>query len=255
MVNIFAWNEHSEGAKALADAMSIKRIKHENSKYKGNPKKIVINWGSSNVPAEVGKSKVINKAEIIKLCSDKLAFFDAIAGKNVSIPDWTTDSDVALRWIAEGHTVCARTILNGHSAKGLIILDKDNPDKFVKAPLYTKYIPKVDEYRVHVVNGKIIDVQRKALRPGWIDEHGADVNYKVRNLENGFIYVRNNVNAPKTVTDEALKAVEAIGLDFGAVDVVFNKKRDLGYVLEINSAPGLEGTSVENYAKALADYV
>lgn len=130
-------------------------------------------------------------------------------------------------------------------------MDKDNPKSFVKAPLYTKYVPKKDEYRVHVVAGKVIDVQRKALRNGWLEEHGGDVNYKVRNLANGFVYVRQDVVAPKQVMEEPVKAMEILKLDFGAVDVVYNAKKESAYVLEINTAPGLEGTSVDNYAKAL----
>jgi hypothetical protein len=254
MINIFAWNEFSEGAKQLASAMEIKRIKHENSRYKGSQKKVVINWGSSQVPAEIMKSRVLNPPELVLLCSNKLRFFEKLSGRDVSIPDWTNDFDQAVRWVADGHVVCARTILNGHSAAGLVLMDKDNPKSFVRAPLYTKYVPKKDEYRVHVVAGKVIDIQRKALRNGWVEENGPDVNYKIRNLQNGFVYVRQGVDAPKQVTSEAVKAMTVVGLDFGAVDVIFNEKQDKAYVLEINSAPGLEGTSVENYAKALGAF-
>lgn len=250
-INIFSWNEHSEGAKELAREMGIKRIRHENSKYKGSQRKYVINWGSSQVPDELRKSNLLNKPENILLASNKLKFFETLSEKEINIPDWTNDLNVAVRWVSEGYKVCARTILSGHSAAGLVIMHKDDLESLkVKAPLYTKYIPKKDEYRVHVVNGSVIDVQRKALRNGWVDEHGPDVNYQVRNLANGFVYVRQNVDAPKGVTDQALIAMGIIGLDFGAVDVIWNEKQKKAYVLEINSAPGLEGTSIENYAKA-----
>lgn len=250
-VNIYSWNEASEGAKQLAAAMGIKRLKHEGSKYKGKPDKTVINWGSSSVPDEVKKSKILNHPSVISVCADKLKFFKALSGQGVTIPDWTDDYDQAIKWVSDGHTVCARTVLSGHSATGLVLMDKDNPKTFVKAPLYTKYVPKKDEYRVHVVSGQVIDVQRKALRNGWLEEHGDNVNYKVRNLANGFVYVREGFTAPKQVTEEALKAMAILKLDFGAIDVIFNAKKDTAYVLEINTAPGLEGTSVDNYAKAL----
>ena len=48
----------------------------------------------------------------------------------------------------------------------------------------------------------------------------------------------------------ALAAMVASGLDFGAVDVIWNSRRLEAYVLEINSAPGLQGQTVENYAAA-----
>jgi D-alanine-D-alanine ligase-like ATP-grasp enzyme len=41
-------------------------------------------------------------------------------------------------------------------------------------------------------------------------------------------------------------------LDFGAVDIIYNAKRNECYVLEVNTAPGLEGTTVEKYATKFA---
>lgn len=248
---IYSWEFNSNGAKELGTAIPARRIRHENSSFVGSPKKKVINWGSSSLPPEVIKCNVINKPENIAVCSNKLNFFKEISGK-CSVPDWTTDIKIAMQWVADGSLVCARTILQGHSGAGLVIMSKDNSKTFTKAPLYTRYIPKQDEYRIHVVNNEIIDVQRKAIRPGWIEEHdGAKPNFHIRNLANGFIYVRNDVNPPDIVKQEALKAITASGLVFGAVDVIYNSKRKSAYVLEINTAPGLEGTSVQNYANAL----
>lgn len=244
---IYPWNFYSESAQNLAKALGIKRIKHENSKLIGNKNKTVINWGASKLPDEVSKCNIINNSKSVSLCSNKLSFFREISGK-ASVPDWTNDPATAFQWVANGDTVCARTVLNGHSAEGLILMTKDS-STHVEAPLYTKYVPKIDEYRVHVVANEAIDIQRKALRPGWIEEHGAP-NHKIRNLANGFIYVRNNLNPPAQVIGEAVKAVKAMGLDFGAVDVIWNQKRSTAYVLEINTAPGLEGTTLENYTNA-----
>ncbi len=251
---LYAWNKTSEGGANLITALDGKRIKHENSKFKGGKKKVVINWGSSSLPEEVQKSSVLNEPKAISICSNKLTFFKHLAenGK-ISIPDWTNDPDTAYKWVSDGVIVCARTVLQGHSAEGLVLMTKDDPKSLVKAPLYTKYIPKEDEYRVHIVGDKVIDIQRKALRNGWIDEHGP-ANYKIRNLANGFIYVRNDINPPKSVSEVAIAAIDAVGLDFGAVDVIWNRKRDTSYVLEINTAPGLEGSTVENYAKAIKTY-
>jgi glutathione synthase/RimK-type ligase-like ATP-grasp enzyme len=250
MLYIYSWKAASEGSKALAVALNARRIKHENSTFKGGPKKIVINWGSSSVPSEVEKSSVLNKPQAVGVCANKLNFFNKVSG-HCSVPDWTTDTQVAMSWVAEGSLVCARTVLSGHSAEGLVIMSKDNLSSFTKAPLYTRYIPKQDEYRVHVVRGEIIDVQRKALRTNYIEENdGKKPNFHIRNLANGFVYVRGDVNPPESVFTEAKNAITAAGLDFGAVDLIFNNKRNTAYVLEINSAPGIEGTTVTNYANA-----
>jgi glutathione synthase/RimK-type ligase-like ATP-grasp enzyme len=46
----------------------------------------------------------------------------------------------------------------------------------------------------------------------------------------------------------AVHCVSALGLDFGAVDVIENKKGS--WILEVNTAPGLEGQTLEVYRSA-----
>ena len=58
-------------------------------------------------------------------------------------------------------------------------------------------------------------------------------------------------DSPQQVLDQAKLAVKATGLDFGAVDIIWNNLQEKAYVLEINTAPGLEGQSVETYKKFL----
>lgn len=248
---LYAYNPGSQGAKELGIALGIQRIKNENSRFVGGKNKIVINWGASELPEQVLRSTIINHPDRVKEATDKLSFFRKIASfKGHFLPDWTTDHKEAISWCAEGATVVARTVLRGHSGNGIRIMEPDKPETFVKAPLYTKYIPKNEEYRVHIVKGDVIDIQRKIL-PKERAEDQKPINWKVRNLANGFIYVREGVNPEKTVLDAARHTMEASGLDFGAVDIVCHNKTKRPYVLEINTAPGLEGQTVQSYARAL----
>ena len=81
---------------------------------------------------------------------------------------------------------------------------------------------------------------------------GGDANAKVRNLANGWIYAKDNIVPLKEkATSLAIQSIEALGLDFGAVDLIYNEKYDTYYVLEINTAPGLTGTTLNNYTEAL----
>ena len=253
-MHIYTHNPKSQGAKELKDGLKIRRIKNENSTFRGSKDKVVINWGSANLPDEVKRSKVLNTQKAVAVASDKLQTFDVLSKNKVSIPDWTTDAKVAMDWVAAGATVVARTILRGSSGAGIVLMDKDDMKSFTKAPLYTKYIPKKEEFRIHVMGKKIISEQKKALRNGWIEEHGPP-NYKIRNLDNGFVFIRNNITIPGPVRDQAIAAVEALGLDFGAVDVIWNEKQKTAYVLEVNTAPGLEGQTVDDYVKGFKDYV
>ena len=52
------------------------------------------------------------------------------------------------------------------------------------------------------------------------------------------------------VITEATKAFNQIeGLTFGSVDVIYNEHRDKAYVLEVNTASGLSGETVDDYVK------
>lgn len=119
----------------------------------------------------------------------------------------------------------------------------EEEDDLVQAPLYTKYVKKTSEYRVHVFGEDVVQVDRKARSRSVPDEQ---VNWRVRNHSNGFIYER-NVDCPDDVKTQAILAVQMCGLDFGAVDVIYNNHHGLAYVLEVNTAPGLEGVTLENY--------
>lgn len=255
-LHLFAWNEHSEGARELAQALGIRRIRRERSTYVGGPNKRVINWGSSQIPENVSRSVVLNSPTAVGAMSNKRTFFEMLNASDVRLPDWTTDFNVASRWLDddENTKVVARHRLTGHSGEGITIYE--NRRHFLldnaRAPLYTKYVPKKLEYRVHFAFGQIIDVQRKIRDP---DRDVLD--WKVRSHQNGFIYVRNGVRdtMPRDVLDQASAAMGEMGLDFGAIDIIYNSSRNHAYVLEVNTAPGLTGETVNSYANAFRQFV
>lgn len=249
---ILPYKKGSEGAKSLTTKLSenlqkqIKQIRLENSKFKGNGK-LVLNWGNSeHVPPEVLKATIINHPDNVGIASNKLKCFKVLSDAEVSVPDWTADPSVAKGWKAE---VCCRTKLTGNSGEGLFIVEPD--EDLVLSPLYTKYVKKKYEYRIHVMNGKVIDTQRKARDKAVEMEN---VDWRIRNHSNGFIFARNeDHDIPEDVTVQAVTAVNALGLDFGAVDVIWNEHYEKAYVLEVNTAPGLVGTTLENYANAIVE--
>ena len=136
-----------------------------------------------------------------------------------------------------------RTKLTGHSGEGIVIATQ--ADELVDAPLYVKYIPKKDEYRVHVFDNRVIDIQKKGRR-----KDVEEANFQVRNHANGFVYMREGIDPPNAVTDSALQVMQHVSLHFGAVDVIWNEKHKRAVVLEINTAPGLEGSTIHSYANA-----
>lgn len=254
---IYAWNEASKSAKALADALPARRIKHQNSRYQGRPDKTVINYGASQVPDEVLRSRIINPPQAVAVATNKRSCLQALSGvPGVRTVEFTTEPAKVLDWLADGEEVIARTILRGHSAEGLVIIDPDDPNigEILKAPLFTKYKKKKAEYRIHVAGGEVFDIQQKKLRTEWDDGtpvNREEVDFRIRNHANGFVFCRENINCPEEAQANAVQAVVSIGLDFGAVDVIWNEHENRSYVLEINTAPGLEGTTIESYAAAI----
>lgn len=251
---MFCYNQASEGGRELAQALNIPRIKHTGSKFKGSPSKTILNWGASNdrFPNDIlGNCNIINHPSAVSIASNKMESFERFRQHNVPSPEFTSSRSTALTWLEAGEMVFARTQLNAHSGRGIVIMDPEHPDTWeVSAPLYTKYMKKKHEYRIHVCRGQVIDTQRKGLREEFRNQ--TDVNYKIRNLANGFVYVRNDGHVvPTVVIDAGLAAVTALGLDFGAADVVYNQSTNLAYSLEVNTAPGLSGSTITNYANAL----
>lgn len=255
---VIPWKQGSRSAKALADALGGKVLKLTGSTFVRRPSDVLINYGNSNPPYTEG---VLNGyPTALSRATNKLAFFEGVSQTSAynHLPKhWTSRGDIP----ADAYPVVCRTILSGHSGAGIVIAS--DPESVVDASLYVQYRKKSQEYRVHVFKEKVfvgaddhgdntgfefryhtVLVQKKIKKPD------AEVlDWRVRNLHNGFIYQKNNVQAPDKVLTAAKEVFAMTGLDFGAVDVIFNGHEDKAYVLEVNTAPGLEGTTPGIYAE------
>lgn len=244
----------SRSGKALQNAlkhlvnMPVLRVSTKSTKYQPRWTDYVINWGCSKEWPWIN----ISEKNGNQTCVNKLFFFEHITAHNkvfhncqVNIPEWTTEPVVAAAW---NKPFFARTILNGHSGAG-IVEHEANPHLVKEAPLYVQYKKKRHEYRVHFFKDghayTIIDVTQKKKRKGF-----ENANTKVRNHKNGWIYAREDIVEPADLRAQALNAAWASRLDFGAVDLIWNEKENKCYVLEVNSAPGLEGTTLQKYVNA-----
>ena len=252
---IYPYKVGSRSVNTLAAALNARKIRLENSRFTGDENKVVLNWGNSNVNEQVSRCKMINPPDRVAIASNKRTFFETVAGE-VNVPQSTTDKDTAYGWLTANHTasIVVREKLTGNSGEGIVLLSSNaewNDYDHSQAKLYVLYIKKRDEYRVHVFGENVVLVQRKAINRDFYGEP----DFKIRNHDRGFIFVKNeDREAPEEVKNEAVKAVKVCGLDFGAVDVVWNEYYQRAYVLEINTAPGLEGTTVDTYVSAIQAY-
>lgn len=175
---------------------------------------------------------------------DKVRQFSAYSNSGVNCPGYATNLEAAKQLSTK--LVVVRSLTSASEGKGITIVPKEELTQH--APLYTEYIPKKKEFRVHVYNNKVIDVQEKRRRRGLENKE-----FQVRNTANGYVFCRDNVERSPAMLDVALAAVRALGRTQGAVDVIYNEKQDKYYALEVNSRPGLQGTTLKIYADAVLE--
>lgn len=174
---------------------------------------------------------------------DKLTQYKWFAANGVPSLEFTVDPSVANTWQQEGHTIFARQLLNASCGKGIVVCEEGF---FPYAPVYTKYKKKKREFRVHVFKDKVVRVVEKKLRKDWNGPRDS----KIRNLANGFVFCSCN-DEPTGIRELALKAGAVVSSDFKGVDVGYNEKLNELFVIEVNSAPGIEGSNVEAYVSAI----
>lgn len=243
-IRIEPYKRWSGGAKALGERCGILRATPKQVERHGDFD-IIINWGNSE--KRFG-GEYVNKNTAVAVASDKLKTARVFEQAEVPQPSFTTEKAVAESWIEEGDTVFCRVLLRGSAGRGIV--HAATKEELVQAPLYTKYVKKADEFRVHVLGDRVIDVQQKKKR---LEVDNEEVNYQIRNAANGWVFCRGGVAAPECVTTAAVRAVDSLGLDFGAVDIGYNRYGDAATVYEVNTAPGLEGSTLDKYYNAFCE--
>lgn len=217
------------------------QVARDSATYVPRRPSVYLNWGCSSAPTWARQPiNCVNQFDKVARAGNKLLTFQALAGKpGITIPEFTNDKTVAQAW---GVDIVCRSVLNGHSGAGITIQPSNT--ELPNVPLYVKYIKKQKEFRVHVIFGQVVDVQQKKKREGF-----ENANFQVRNHANGWVYCRENISEPEGLRESAVRTIEELGLDFGAVDIIWNERQNQVYVLEVNTAPGLEGNSVNVYAE------
>lgn len=287
MFRIYPYKAASRSAQALKRELGGLIIKPRNSRYRHRSNHTVINWGNPRMPDWLN-GDILNHPSNVAVASNKLRAFETLQERGVKTVPFTVEPTVAEDWLVDGK-VYARHVLNGHSGDGIEVVNpapshvseldsiahrlselgyKDLADtveiekqiespSVPEAPLYTKQVSNNGEYRVHVFKGEVIHYQKKCRRVER-DEDGNVINRDepneeqttVRNLGSGWVYRSEDLERLERVEQLALQAIEALGLDFGAVDIINDNERNV-YVLEVNTAVGLGNqATLEAYVTA-----
>ena len=243
-LKIFPYKLGSVSAKRLARTLGTLRV---SASYNARRKDVIVNWGNSSPPHFRWMEQDLNKPHAIALASNKLNTFLEYRTKSFKdVPDWTTNPNEAQHLLDLGIKVYCRKLLSSHSGNGIVVCN--DGDRLPIAPLYTFHTKHKHEYRVHVFRGKVIDVQMKRKRNGAREGTG------IRNHANGWVYARAEIAPPEELLLSSIKAVQLLNLDFGAVDIGHRIIDNKFFVFEVNTAPGLEGTTLDKYSKAIYNY-
>lgn len=214
-----------------------------------------IKWGSFTRSIDVPNEDNIVNNHAGQASLNKKRCFELLRTAGVPIPEFTTDRVVAEAWIRAGFRTYERHSLTGSAGEGIVVAESLGELSETAVPLYTQGVKgKRREYRIHVFNLNGVQrvfIQQKLRREGFADN--PSYSSTVRNLENGWIFANQNIVAPRQATiDAAVAACRALNLNFGGVDLIEQEKATgFSVVLEINTAPGLAGATVNFYAESI----
>jgi glutathione synthase/RimK-type ligase-like ATP-grasp enzyme len=204
-----------------------------------------INWGRSGITA----AETLNRD--ISTVTNKRLMREAFKSHNVPMPALLSDVDITdWRDCRSGYfAIVGRPDRHTHGRGFWKIETEAQLDRALRgtrtkraATHFMEYIDAVHELRVHVFQGKSIRMSEKHIE-------GAVGNWKQ------YTTIKPTIDKPtrRKARKAAKQAVEALGLDFGAVDILVDEHNNV-YVLEVNSAPGIGGTLPALYAKTFIEW-
>jgi len=199
---------------------------------------VIVSWGTIHNASE--DRTLYNKPNAIRLSSNKKNARQVLLAAGIPVP-----------FPGEEKFPCIGRTNYHRGGKGFWYCENPKEVEIAKsagAGYFSAFYPKTNEHRVHVAHGLILFVQEKV-------PHFSMLANSVRALHiwnhNNFRFriVRQNL-WNKEMLIGCIKAIDVLGLDFGAVDVLSNAELDPPWVIcEVNTAPGLEGYSINKYAE------
>ncbi len=199
----------------------------------------VVRFGCVARIAYVPAKKTINRMNAICNNTDKYKSLTLMRDARLRTVPFSTDP-TDLEWPVVGRS---SNHIGGSDIR-LYLQPMDLEYMELRRPsFFTQYVPRKQEWRVHVANNRILCVLLKVPQRE---------NYnQLLCSHSGWRYVADDECHPDLM--HSLTAINAIGLDFGAVDVIQGID-DKIYFLEVNTAPGFtdENYTLKQYAKEIA---
>ena len=269
-IKVISYSRTSMSAKAIARYQRGKNRIRPDGAFRGQRDDIIINWGyhgsiTNNV---IGSAELINQPSSIANASSKVDCLRILEDNDVpTLEFYTNKSDLEEALFGESEEleskVYCRTLTRSHSGKGIELATTKS--EIVRAPLYTIDFPNDIEYRIHIFKGNVIDIQQKRRMTSERRERlGIDrVVDDIRNRDNGWSFTRDNITLKDSNGDWisqlyeiSMNAMDALSLDFGAIDILYNSEDNEAIICEVNTAAGQKVGTTTNYRyiKAIHEY-
>jgi len=188
-------------------------------------------------------------------CVSKIKQYEFFKTELIPHPEWTTSLGSAMHYLINGEwkKLVARRRIKSQTGNGTMIFTDaylmEKEDELNPFKVFTKYIPKKREFRVNIFKDTIVNIREKVRKAG------ATGLTEIRSQSNGYTTVKLQSPAPAGIEELALRASKVSSSDFKGVDIGYNQLKNLLFVLEVNSGPSIEGSSVKEYAQAITEFV
>lgn len=216
----------------------------------------VIRFGSTTeLPDTIdkgGKRVEVNTTDAVRISSNKLLMKQAFDENEVKTAIWTRtgNAEELRRFFNEHGQIVAKSFFGSRGEGNTLISSMDELNRFILANtinnfVFEKYYNYVREYRLHVTAEGMFYTCRKMLKR---DTPEGERWY--RNDSNCVWIVEENEDFDRpacwdAIVEQSVAALNAVGLDIGAVDVKVQSNTKNGtrrqnvdfIILEINSAP------------------
>jgi glutathione synthase/RimK-type ligase-like ATP-grasp enzyme len=177
---------------------------------------------------------------------DKLTQYKYFNAKGLNFPEFTESKEKAME-MAQTNPVVCRTLLRAKAGKGIVIAD--TPEQIVDAPVYVAYHKKTNEYRVSLYRGEVVCIREKRLKKGYEAPAGRDG--RVRSHDNGYVFCEPLVPLSEAAITMCKEAAKITKSDIVGIDLAYHKTTDYYFMLEVNTAPGMQGLTVKQFADAI----
>lgn len=178
---------------------------------------------------------------------NKLTQFQMMRDARVQVPEFTREIP------HQGYPMLARRLQHHGGQDIKACLQREDAQLLRRhghADFFVKFMPITEEFRFWMYRRRHLGAYRKVLRY----PEQALRRWRIgRNYANGYAFeLVREADIPRAAVEQAALAVDCLGLDFGAVDVI--NSNGLFYVLEVNTAPGVEGP-IRQGLSSLADKI